>query len=102
MLWGENMKKQLFIVLAALAAIAAAYAYMHIEMVGENTYGVETDAGVRNIAVGAMIGGQYSNHVTLTQEKTILTAGSGYVLFDAGTEINCEHEPGEPDPCNLT
>ncbi len=83
--------------IVALGMVAANVAGYHLSF---NELGVSTSNGPLTLLPGTEIGGSYTNFITLTQGVTLQTT-SGSQYFASGTEINCDHELGEPDPCEL-
>jgi len=67
----------------------------------EEATGVSTSEGTKDLPTGALVGGDPSNYITLTAETTMETT-SGTQTFESGTKIDCNHEPFEPDPCNIS
>ncbi len=64
-------------------------------------YRVATSIGYVDLPDGTFVGGGPSDFITLTK-KRVLTTTRGDVKFARGTKVNCEHEPGEPDPCDAS
>jgi hypothetical protein len=98
------MKTALLVIglLVVLSAVFAGDEKTSYWTFDETVAGVQTSVGVRTISEGAKIGGDFTNSITITEEKTVITKEAGAVTFSEDTEIDCEHPPGTPDPCNFT
>lgn len=66
----------------------------------EEARGVSTSNGVLDLPAGTYVGGNPSNYVTLTQ-GTFMLIDSGYEFFPVDTKVDCDPQPGYPDPCGL-
>ncbi len=64
-------------------------------------YNVHTNKGVLNLPRGKRIGGNPKNFIVITKKTKLVTTG-GVIEAKPGTKIDCEHEPGEPDPCDAS
>jgi len=47
-----------------------------------------------------MIGGNPNNFITLEEDRSMDTEDHGNIDFGEGAKIDCDHSPGEPDPCS--
>ena len=62
--------------------------------------GVQTNVGTVNLPVGTYLGGNPYIFILMTQDLTLLTEEDGWHYFPVGTKIDCQHDTGEPDPCD--
>lgn len=65
----------------------------------EEAVDVQTSIGEVNLPVGTKIGGEPDKSIILEETRVFQTT-EGAQIIQAGEEIDCEHEPGYPDPCD--
>lgn len=85
-------------ILVSLSMLGLVIATNHFELSGE-AQGVSTSNGVLDLPNGTLVGGNPINYITLTEAITMETT-EGSQNFTAGMKIDCDHAPGEPDPCS--
>ena len=68
-------------------------------VLASNHTGIQTTNGTANLTEGTLVGGNYANSINLTENTTLHIEDEGWKVFGADTQINCDHEPGYPDPC---
>ncbi len=62
---------------------------------------VHTNKGILDLPEGTFIGGHPKKFLILIK-KIKLETTKGLIEFKSGTKINCDHGPGQPDPCGGT
>lgn len=95
-------KKILFGILISLGVLVTLFGFVMASshyVLSEEAQGVVTSTGVRDLPEGTKIGGSPTNYILLTEEVTLQTT-SGPETFSSGTRIDCDVDPGEPDPCD--
>jgi len=85
-------------ILVLLSAVGFVIANSHFEL-SEEALNVPTSNGTLDLPNGTLVGGEPTNYITLTEATTMETT-TGPETFTAGTKIDCDHSPGEPDPCD--
>jgi len=97
------MKKNIILggifILSLMLVLGFVVAKTPVYELSQNYTGIQTSAGIVTLYAGTMLGGQPSNYATLDNQETFQTT-VGPKTFAAGTMIDCDHAPGEPDPCD--
>jgi len=69
-----------------------------IYQLSANATNISTSNGFLNLTNGTFVGGNPPNYIVIDQTVSMQTT-EGEIEFEAFEKINCDHEPGQPDPC---
>ncbi len=89
------------VLLSLVAVLGFVMAHEGVHTTKGINYNVETTRGIINLPDGTQVGGNPTNFIQLTRDRVLRTTVGDH-LFLVGTKINCDHGPGQPDPCGGT